>query len=722
MSIAAVATPQWAADVQEGSIDERRLIDNGTLGLEASISGQAERYGRGKTSHTIHVWWARRPHGAMRALTFASLMPIGGGEGAAVMRELALAASAEDDVVESAKRLLKEHYPKAPKVLDVFGGGGTIPYEAALLGADVSSLDYNPLSVFVQKSNLEYSQEALALLGTEQLVGLVSKSGKRVLETLRKKTKDLFPLREANDGKGIFAYFWTYKLPCNECGYEFLLMKRPWLSRKAGRLTALSLKTGEKGDGATIIEDADEDAVLGSVWGGRNGTASCPKCQAEQKNPSIQSCSDAMVAVGELLKRGKAFKCSPADAVPSETYLKTREKKLLKSSGLSLPDSRLPRWTGIVNPAIYGIETHADFLNRRQRLVLLELICALREERVSLQAEHTSDAITRYVISALAALVDQLVDWNCRLSMWISQNEQVGRAFCGPGVPMLWDYVETDPVLSGPANLWDKLERILAAVAATPRFETKPKVHQGRAQKLPFKGATFDAVVTDPPYYDNIYYNILADFFYAWKKPVLEDLCPELFNEGQCGEEDELVSSQFRRGKDAHSWYCAQLTQCLQEVTRVLKPDGILSFVFAHSSLAGWDAIVQSFRHSGLVLTSAEPLSIERRQRPRAMTSEAVNTCIVLVGRKATEAAAPISIAAVKEMVTRCAATMGERLKEVGWQEEDMGMAIFAQGVAAIANASAVTGVKSDADALQQLGQLVTKLAPGFKLQVRKSL
>jgi putative DNA methylase len=151
------------ARFEDGSAThEPRLIDKGTLGLEASISGQAERYGRGKTSHTIHVWWARRPHGAMRALVFASLMADDGDEAERVTRELAFASSGEDKVIKDAQRLLKSQFSEGPKVLDVFGGGGTIPYEAALLGAEVWSMDYNPLSVFIQKSNLEFAQEALS--------------------------------------------------------------------------------------------------------------------------------------------------------------------------------------------------------------------------------------------------------------------------------------------------------------------------------------------------------------------------------------------------------------------------------------------------------------------------------------------------------------------------------------------------------------------------------
>lgn len=702
-----------------------RLIDVGTMGLEASISGQTERYGRGKTSHTIHVWWARRPHGAMRALVFASLMPGDGDEEAKVMRDLAFASSPNAEVIKHAQRLVKSQYGNAPRVLDVFGGGGTIPYEAAMLGAEVSSIDYNPLSVFIQKSNLQFAQEAITTLKLTDLVVAVREAGTRILTNLRERTADLFPLRQSGMDKGVFAYFWTYSMRCSDCGAKFLLMKRPWLSRKSGKHTALSFSSTESLQSVGIKNgsDLDESALNKGAWIGRNGTARCPRCDKQHKNPSIKNCEDEVVAIGELLRKGKAFRSVPDNAVPSTQYLMDREQRLLTALDSHLPESRLPKWSGIVNPALYGIDTHSDFLNRRQRLVLLELISALNDEHLHLLKTYTAE-VSRYVISILSSLIDQLVDWNCRLSMWISQNEQVGRAFCGPGVPMLWDYVETDPVLSGPANLWDKLERIVASVSATPAFSKPATVLHGAAQKLPFPAEIFDAVITDPPYYDNIYYNVLADFFYAWKRPILRKLCPELFDGAQCAETDELVASQFRHGDHttAHEWYCVQMTQCLQEVSRVLKQDGILSFVFAHSSLAGWEAIVRAFRHSGLILTNVEPLSIERRQRPRAMTSEAVNTCIVLVARKLQQPRAVINFDEVVGILKRQTLTMLPLLQDYGWQPYDIGMAIFAHGVLAVANASRVDGVESDLVALQRLGQEVRTFVPDFKLQARQSL
>jgi putative DNA methylase len=227
-------------------------------------------------------------------------------------------------------------------------------------------------------------------------------------------------------------------LPCTNCGYRFLLSKRPWLSKKKAKRVALVTRNQSDRD-VTRIETVSDAYELQTPWAGRNGTACCPKCGQTHKGISIKDAKDelaGLVAFGECT--GKEF-LSPNDAAtPSPELIKRLESNALKSLSADLPTSTLPRWSGIVNPALYGIETHAEFLNPRQRAVLAILIKELRDEYDTL-ANNTTKDIAFAVTGVLSGLIDQQVDWNCRLSMWISQNEQVGRAFSGPGVAMLWD-------------------------------------------------------------------------------------------------------------------------------------------------------------------------------------------------------------------------------------------------------------------------------------------
>jgi putative DNA methylase len=618
--------------------------------------------------------------------------------------------------------MLEAQYETTPRLLDMFGGGGTIPNEALNIGAETYAVDANELSVFIQRCNLIYSQQ----IDGNRAFEILKQSGSNVLTQLATETARLFPLREkgsvGSGNKSPFGYLWTYRTVCRSCGYGFYLSKRRFLSKKSGKSIALVSEDNETGQ-SILLKDDVGDEKSASAWHGKNGTIQCPKCKELSSGIGVGDCEDALVAlVRPAEKRGKEFQMAPETALPSAEEIGRIESAILESLSVTLPDSALPQWSGIVNPAIYGITTHADFLNRRQRVVLLLLIKALRDEYKQLLSKYDAD-LSRYVIGNLSSLIDQLVDWNCRLSMWIPQNEQVGRAFCGPGVAMLWDYVETDPVLNGPANLWAKLERIIAGAKSIKKFPRKGVIQRGYAQELPYEDEFFDAIVTDPPYYDNIYYNVLADFFFSWKRLLLFAIEPQLFEKPTTDDSRELVASKFRSKtvKQAHEDYCRQLSLALREAERVLKVNGVFSFVYSHSSLKGWEAIVRAYRATNFRITSIQPLSIERKQRPRAMTSEAVNTCITFVAHKACDDRIAISVKQLETDLRRYGDELAPQLLAVNWNEADTALAIFAHGVGIIANADKISGT-DDPGALRRVEAIVKTLFPSFKVSDRKSL
>src|SRR5690625_567833 len=696
--------------------NKKRLIDNGMLHLEASLAGNAERYGRGNTSHTIHVWWARRPHSAMRALSFASLSKDNSFNSLELLKKLS--TYSDEELLEKSEKELLLQYKEAPKMLDMFGGGGTIPLEGSNIGAKAYSLDSNELSVFIQQANLVYSQD----LNGNDAEKLIDISGKRVLNQLTKDSNILFPLRNKKLNEKIpYGHFWTYSYNCLNCNYKFYLSKRRWLSKKNNKNLAIIIKNGEK-EQYIEIGQVDKDTKFDTNWKGKS--AVCPSCNEIHNNISVKDCNDEMIALVQPgIIKGKDYLLPTSDALTKKAKLLELEEQILEELNMDLPSSALPRWSGIVNPALYGNDTHSDFINIRQRLMLLLLIKSLRSEYIHLINEY-GENIAQFVTANLTSLIDQLVDWNCRLSMWISQNEQVGRAFSGPGIPMYWDYIETDPVLNGPANLWRKLERIKKGIGSINKFSHKPNVQHGYAQKLPFSDDFFDAIVTDPPYYDNIYYSILADFFYSWKKPILEIINPTLFKKETTDFSRELVASTNRSEtpEKAHEDYIKQFNMAINEAGRVLKNDGVFSLVYSHSSINGWEVIVKSYRNSPFMISSVQPLSIERKQRPRAMMSAAVNTCVTFVARKLEKEKKVKNIAHLLSRVGEISNSFGVSLLNTGWTEEDAGLAVFANGVGLMANAIKIQGVENDTEALIQIGKLVNKHFPSFKIKIRSSL
>lgn len=694
--------------------NEKRLIDAGLMHYEASISGFTERYRRGETPHTIHVWWARRPHSAMRALTFASLCKGSDRSSFELMSRLGGSGIPLSEDLEESSKLLAKQYSGKPRVLDMFGGGGTIPFEAAALGAETYSIDSNQLAVFIQRSLLSDAVNV-----KEGLREKAEISGRRILENLRSKTGWLYPQRKERS-TSPYGYFWSYDIDCEECGKIFSLLKRPWVSKKNGKNLAFVFAKNGKQD--FKIEQVPDDYKLNGNWVGRNGKAECPHCGVVFEKLSIKNARDRLLAVCLPANPGKEFRISVDTDLPPFQAIIEVEKEVLEQLNAALPKSQLPIWSGIVNPALYGFETHADFLNPRQRLVLLYLIQELVSEFELLQKSGSTNE-ARAIVGILSSLIDQLIDWNCRLSMWISQNEQVGRAFCGPGIAMMWEYFELDPLANGPANLWSKLDRVLEGLEPIKLLKSPVVVQHAVAQKMPFADNLFDAIVTDPPYYDNIFYSVLADFFYAWKRILFSKVAPELFLSSSTDTHSELVASTFRSGnsKDAHLDYVRNLSFALNEAARTLKPDGVFSFVYSHSSLQGWLAVVQSFRNSSIKVSSVQPLSIERKARPRAVKSDAVNTCVTFVGRKGVKKPSKGTdiLVSFKQIVD---GDFVAGLKEAGWNDSDIGVAMFAQGVGLLSNISIISDDMTDEEVLEGIEMLIQGAMPTFRIQKRGSI
>ncbi len=162
-----------------------------------------------------------------------------------------------------------------------------------------------------------------------------------------------------------------------------------------------------------------------------------------------------------------------------------------------------------------------------------------------------------------------------------------------------------------------------------------PKVIQSSATSLPYPDNYFDAVFTDPPYYDNVPYSYLSDFFYVWLKRSIGDLYPDLFSTPLTPKSKEIVAYTHERSwEEAKAEFEQNLKKAFQEIYRVLKPDGIATIVYTHKSTAGWETLINSLLDSGLVVTASWPIDTEMKSRLRAQESAALASSIYLIVRK----------------------------------------------------------------------------------------
>ena len=288
---------------------------------------------------------------------------------------------------------------------------------------------------------------------------------------------------------------------------------------------------------------------------------------------------------------------------------------------------------------LYGIERFRDAYTPRQRAVLLEFVKQIRIAhqdmlRDGVETEH-AEAVTVY----LALWMSRLTDRFNTLARWHNARETVESWTSMKRIAMTWDYPEVN-LFAGSSGSWQSaLDYVTAFIEREANAGKPATVLRGSATKLATVGledSSFDAVITDPPYYDNESYSELSDTFYVWLQPALQHVFPEHFASQLSPKRQECVAAAYRQGgtKDAaYKYFEGCLAEALGEARRVLKPDGILALVYAHRTTAGWATLVNALREAGFEVTEAWPVETEAKSRAAHQGDAALRSSIFLVGR-----------------------------------------------------------------------------------------
>jgi putative DNA methylase len=201
---------------------------------------------------------------------------------------------------------------------------------------------------------------------------------------------------------------------------------------------------------------------------------------------------------------------------------------------------------------------------------------------------------------------------------------------------MVWDYAEGGPFGDASGNADNALQWIIEVIKQESSSGAPATITRGNAAELPNTDARFDAVITDPPYYDNVSYAALADFFYVWLKRSVGHLYPEHFAAELTPKRSEIIADPYRQGskEKARKFYEDMMQKSLAEMHRVLKPEGILTLVYAHKTVKGWETLVEALRSDGFVVQEAWPLETERGSRLIASDASALASSIFITARK----------------------------------------------------------------------------------------
>lgn len=415
-----------------------------------------------------------------------------------------------------------------------------------------------------------------------------------------------------------------------------------------------------------------------------------------QEGKSGQRMVAVVLAAGNrqlpIANRGKRYRIATEKDMQvfkeAEEYLKEKRERLMAEWGMDpVPDEPLPpKETLGFRVQRYGILRWGDLFNSRQKLALITFVEKVRQAYLGIRDSglgvREGSEISNYeskasspeeyakaVATYLAINLNRLASYCSSLGYWHISGEKLSPAMQRQALAMVFDYAESNPFAE--SFSWDtNLDWVLRVIDYCSRSSTKafntqspipnpqslipnpqsltpnpqshipypqsPVVTQSSATSLPYPDNFFDAVFTDPPYYDNVPYSYLSDFFYVWLKRSIGDLYPELFSTPLTPKTQDIVAYSNTEGgfEAGKRFFEDNLKKSFQEIHRVLKPDGITIIVYAHKSTEGWETLINSLLDSGLIITGAYPIHTEMQARLRASESAALASSIYIVARK----------------------------------------------------------------------------------------
>lgn len=635
---------------------DRRLIEEELPLKDVNAASAREKSLRHGNISTMHLWWARRPLAMSRAVVFGTLLPDPGddAERNKILRLVSAASSFEASTdsrrINPLRRLLAEAYPDGPpKVLDCFAGGGAIPLEALRLGCASTAVDLNPVAHLIQKCVLEYPQRfgRPGPSGENSLDVDFVKWADWVRNRVQPKLDSVF-LSDENDGPPA-VYFWARTMVCPNpaCQAEIPLLSSFWLANSArhkawvevsgrpGKID-LGIRVGAPPAGAQLSD--------GTV---KASSVTCPGCGTSMIAKEVREYA-TKVGFGHILyavlgidHRVRTYRAPTAEEVERAERLATALLDELEETpdGTSpLPDesmvkSQYRRYGNLV----YGIDTFRGLFNDRQLYVLGSLCEAVRAAHAQMLDEGMQPDRAVAVATYLGLCVDRIADYDSSFASWATSGEFQRSTFPRQAIAMVWDYVEIDPFQDVSGSWRGAVHWIELAIRRCSASSDVPAtVRRGDAQSLGFPDNTFDAVIADPPYYDAIQYGDLSDFFYVWLKRSIGHLHPGVFGTPLTPKQQEVIESRADRKSPeyiSHDEFERRLQRALGEMARVVKNDGMVAIVFAHTDVEAWERLLRALRSANLVVTTSWPMRSEREARSTAHISAVLSSSVVLVCR-----------------------------------------------------------------------------------------
>lgn len=694
---------------------------------EACTKEKSIRHGH---PSTLHLWWARRPLAAARAVIFAQMVNDPGGNRGygpgmtkaqaqyererlfGIIRKLVLWENTANKSVmdEASAEILKswketcelnKSHPNAatlfnptklPAFHDPFAGGGAIPLEGQRLGLDSFASDLNPVAVLINKAMIEIppkfagqspigpvsGNDRQARLspdwsGPKGLAEDVKRYGAWMREAAVKQIGHLYPQvslpKDHGGGKAtVIAWIWarTVKSPNPAFGHiEVPLATTFVLCSKSGKETYVE-PIIEKNGYRFVVKSGKPPASAnnGTKSGGSGSSFLCLMSKVpmdfkylreEAKQGRMGQKLMAIVAEGP---KGRIYLTPTSDqentaraAIPSwkpETPLPA------KALGFRVQEYGMLKWCDLFTPRqLAALSKFTELVGVTREKVLADALkSGMNDDGLGLEQGGTgaaayADAIAVY----LAFSIDKASDYWSTICSWHSSKELIRNTFGRQAIPMTWDYAETNPLSDSAGNVSSGIEWAKKALEIFPAA-AKGSAEQADAQT---QNISMGKVIsTDPPYYDNIGYADLSDYFYVWLRRSLRGVFPTLFSTMTVPKAEELVATPFRHGtkEKAEAFFLSGMTQAMHRLADQGHPafPTTIYYAFKQSDTTdvgtgntGWETFLEAVLRAGFAITGTWPMRTELANRMVGSGTNALASSIILVCRKRDQAAPSVS-------------------------------------------------------------------------------
>lgn len=735
----------------------------GAIGVE---SRRENSTGQHPPPNRLHVWWARRPLTASRAAVLGSVLPAWSDDWPDDLR--ARFPEEEDyrkwfirmlgirgDPVADYKRILvakeegiklKQAYEgkraftvgpdaeqvatlrcllthrwgtETPTVLDPTAGGGSIPFESVRFGLPTKANELNPVASFVLEATLTLP----ARFGPD-LAGDIADWGKVWADRVEKRLRQYYPRRPR---ESIHAYLFARTVACPETGKPVPLSPNWWLLKGDDPVAVKIIAEPHIDECYFEIVKGNEleeyDPGVGTVSRGKGrspwtgGIINSDYIKTEAQAGRMGTC---LYAISFKSTQGLSFR------IPEEADTSALEAVNLAMEGLTLkwctnntiPTENYPPGASDMRPHYYGMSEWSNFFTHRQILFLGTAVEELRKLAKDIHENRLNER-TPAIQTYLAAALDKAADYNTMGAVWHPSRAVIAHAFARHDFSFKWSFAEFDGahnllpwVVNQVVDAYRGITKLLDS-SRMILFPSQPEqttdlidVRRGDATDLPIEDGSIHTVVIDPPYYDNVQYAELSDFFYVWLKRTAGHLYPQFFDAELTDKASEAVANPARfadfdkkNSKNlARRDYEAKMTNIFAEAHRVLRDDGVLTVMFNHKKVEAWDALGRSLIEGGFEILTSWPVHTESEHSLHQAKKAASASTILLTCRKRTAAPEPAWWDDLRGEAQQMARRKAEEYAADGIQGVDLYVAAFGPVLSVISRRWPVLTSEADPD------------------------